>query len=131
MFLILLAVLVRAFNPFSTGSSETTVPAVVGIKEDKARQLASEQGLRLRVKSREESADVEEGIIISQDPNSNTKVKKGDKIEVVVSKGLEKIDVPDLTQKEFEGIENYLKQRGFEIGNVKKESSDKIGRAHV
>ena len=80
LFLILLAVLVRAFNPFSTGSSETTVPAVVGIKEDKARQLASEQGLRLRVKSREESADVEEGMIISQDPNSNTKVKKGDEI---------------------------------------------------
>lgn len=131
LFLILLGVLVLAFNPFSTGSSETTVPAVVGIKEDKARQLASEQGLRLRVKSREESADVEEGVIISQDPNSNTKVKKGDEIEVVVSKGLEKIEVPDLTKKEFEGIENYLKQKGFEIGNVRKESSDTVEEGKI
>ena len=68
----------------------------------------------------EYSSDVEAGYIISQDIEPKTQVERGSTINVVVSKGVEYIDLPDLKGLPYDDVEQRLKSLGFECKKVEK-----------
>ncbi|MDD6434825.1 MAG: Stk1 family PASTA domain-containing Ser/Thr kinase [Clostridiales bacterium] len=74
----------------STGSSTASVPDLKGMTESQARKALNEKGLSLGKITEENSATIEEGQIIEQGTAPGTKVDKGTKITVVISKG----DIP-------------------------------------
>ena len=95
----------------STNPKETTVPNVIGLTKDEAKQKIEAAKLVYEVESEEYNKDVEEGKIISLRTEigdqmksilGNLKVKEGSKIFVVVSKGQEKTKVPNVKGKEKE-----------------------------
>ena len=70
----------------SKGTEKTTVPKVVGKKEDEATQTLEEAKLKAEV-IEETSKKVEEGYVISQEIEADTEVSAGDTIKIHVSTG--------------------------------------------
>ena len=77
----------------SKGPETNDLPDFTGEKIEDVRKKAKELGLELE-ETEENSSKVEEGKVISQDISAKTKVKSGDKVKVVVSKGTKKSTVP-------------------------------------
>lgn len=81
----------------SQGTEELAVPNLVRMTLDQARAQLSVDGFVLGNVGDEFSSDIPEGQIIRQDPGANTKLAKGSPINVVLSKGIEEINVPSVT----------------------------------
>ena len=94
----------------ATNPKEVTVPNVIGLTQDEAKQKVEDAKLKYEVEKEEYNKDVEEGKIISMRTEigeqmkvmGDMKVKEGSKILVVVSKGQEKATVPNVKGKEKE-----------------------------
>jgi serine/threonine-protein kinase len=74
------------------------VPLVAGIKESLAVKKINDAGLAPSV-SREPSADVEKGFVISQSPDAGTRVQKHQTVELTVSTGPPTVQVPSVVGK--------------------------------
>ena len=77
----------------SKGPETTAMPSFVGKKIADVKVQADEIELVLNI-TEENSDSVDEGTVISQDVKEGKKVKSGDTVNVVVSKGPEKTTVP-------------------------------------
>ena len=87
-----------------TNPKEVEIPDVVGLTKEEAQQKIESAKLKFEVSSEEYNTEVEENHIISQEPanKGNYKVKEGETIKVVVSKGTEKTKVPNIKGKQRE-----------------------------
>lgn len=77
----------------SKGPETADLPDFVGQEISAVRDLADVMGLKLE-ENEENSDKVKEGQVISQSIKKGTKVKSGDTVKIVVSKGAEKVTVP-------------------------------------
>lgn len=77
----------------SKGPETADLPDFVGQEISAVRDLADVMGLKLE-ETEENSDKVKEGQVISQSIKKGTKVKSGDTVKIVVSKGAEKVTVP-------------------------------------
>ncbi|MBE6475122.1 MAG: Stk1 family PASTA domain-containing Ser/Thr kinase [Actinomyces succiniciruminis] len=81
----------------SLGRQPATVPDVTGMSVDDATTTLEAAGLTLGTQSEAYSDDVASGMIISSSPASGAEgYHHGDAVDVVVSKGPEKVSVPDV-----------------------------------
>lgn len=78
----------------------------------------------------EEYNEAEAGVIIEQDPDVGTEFKKGATLKVKISKGMETVEVPDLSNKNGELAKDILTQVGL-VGEIKKASSTEIEEGNV
>lgn len=78
----------------------------------------------------EEFNEAEVGIIIEQDIDAGVEFKKGDTLKVKVSKGMESVEVPDLSNKNGELAKDMLAQVGL-VGEIKESSSTEIEEGYV
>jgi serine/threonine-protein kinase len=95
---------------------ETVVPDLTGLKPEVATILLEKNKLSLDPKYAYEFSDsVDKDLIIRQDPDPNSKVKVGNAVTVVVSKGKEVVSFPDLTKDNMTeaNARSLLKQLGF------------------
>lgn len=114
------------FGPFGNHVEQgdtVTAPNVINMTVEQAQNAAESKGLNIVVKSQENSSTVDEGSIISQTPSAGTSLKKGDSIEVVVSKGENGNPVPNVVGLTLSQAEKLLRDNGFTLGNVKYEYS--------
>ncbi len=123
LFVIFLIIIVAAIGTIKvmnalTHHEEVTVPSVVDMQVEKARSILNEEGLKIDIVEEVFNDDIEEGHIISQKPESGSTVREGRAVAVVVSKGTEKITVPDLSNKTPDEAKNILKKKELAIGEV-------------
>jgi eukaryotic-like serine/threonine-protein kinase len=78
-----------------SGSSTASVPYVVGQREDLAVQNLIEQGLEPNV-TREPHATVKVGQVFDQAPEGGVRVDKGSTVDIKVSTGPPKVEVPNV-----------------------------------
>ena len=110
---------------FSKDNSENvTVPSVVNMTVEEAQKSLEGTGLRLVVKSEEDSNGVSKDRIITQTPSENTTLKKGDSVSVIVSKGNSKVPVPNVVGLKLSQAEKLLNDNKLILGNVKYEYND-------
>jgi len=88
------------------------VPALRGNTFDQARAIASQSELKVKVDSERFDEAVEPGVVIDQDPALG-KLREGNTIKVVLSKGPPPRPVPDLAGLDQGGAEARLAQSGF------------------
>ena len=95
--------------------NEVQIPDLVNKTEEEAEQILKDLKLKLVVKSEEYDENIEKGKIISQDPTykENYKIKEHSEISVIISKGTEKVDVPNVVGKTKEEAEKELKDAGL------------------
>lgn len=99
------------------GGPETLVPDVTGKNVLEARTLL--EGAKLGYNIDEEyNPHAQAGIVVAQNPAGKRLVKEGRKILLIVSKGVELGDVPNLKGKKLTEVKAVLKEARFEIGKV-------------
>lgn len=111
---------------FTMNSDEVTVPNVVGQTEEEARKAIEDAGLRVGRTQFDVSDTVEKGKILSQDPAKNSRVKRGDYVNLVISSGKTKADivtVPNLVGLTAAEAEQQLAALGL-VGEAKQDKSD-------
>ena len=117
----------------STGSMEAEVPAPNLV--DKSLELAQSMLKDANLKSdiTYEYSDIPENTVIRQSPDGGVKVKEGDTIKVVVSKGPEKVytKVPSVVGMTKDQAENELESAGLYLGSVKEEYDDDVEEGKV
>ncbi|MDO4473825.1 MAG: Stk1 family PASTA domain-containing Ser/Thr kinase [Eubacteriales bacterium] len=91
------------------------VPALVGRTEGEAKSILEEAGFRCVVAERRSSKKYKEGLVIEQNPVEGKKLKKGSDVEIVVSSGIDKeeIPVPDVEGRDEEEAQKILEDAGF------------------
>ena len=114
--------IVELVNP-----KDVQIPDLVNKTQDEAEQIVKDLKLKLVVKSEEYNENVEEGKIISQDPayQENYTVKEHSEISVVISKGTETVEVPDVVGKTREEAEKLLKDAGL-VAEITEENDEKV-----
>ena len=100
------------------------VPSVTGLGLEEAREKFFGVGLLTEIRSREYDSNIPLESVISQFPESGSKVKKGRRISVTVSKGKEIAIIPDVRNLSERQARIELKKHGFTLGKVKKVYSD-------
>lgn len=101
-------------------SGVTQAPEVVGLAPEKARAVLADQGLTLR---RDEAgdrfdADVPSGAVLEQDPAPRTLVKRGSAVEVSLSLGPERLEVPDVRGQSLATAQVTLAAAGLAPGRT-------------
>ncbi|WP_229711303.1 Stk1 family PASTA domain-containing Ser/Thr kinase [Pectinatus frisingensis] len=124
--ILLLGFLTGAFLSFGKfwSNAQVVVPNVVGQSQEAAKNILTSKNLRVQV-TENYDADVPEGFVISQTPAAGETVKEDRLVTIYVSKGGEKISVPDVTGLTKEEAANQLSKAGLKVGDISEEFSDK------
>ncbi|MDN5363642.1 MAG: eukaryotic-like serine/threonine-protein kinase [Eubacteriales bacterium] len=109
---------------------DVVVPDVRGMTLDQAERILEERGLRALVIDQQYSSEVPAGQVISQVPEPGRKVKKGRTVNLVLSKGVETVSVPDVRGKEVQYARFALEDRGFKV-EITYEFSDTVPQDRV
>jgi serine/threonine-protein kinase len=94
----------------SLGKPQVTVPYVIGLDKDQARETL--EGAHLQVTLKEVESDEDKGKVVSTDPSQGQTVADGTMVVVSYSDGKEK--VPDVVGKTQEEAETAIRDAGFE-----------------
>ena len=98
----------------TTEAVADTMISVVNMDEAAAIDALDKAGIAYELE-REYSDTFEEGKVISQSIEEGTKLNDGDRVKLIISKGQEMTDVPDVTGKTSEEAQTILKAAGFEV----------------
>ena len=107
------------------------VPELVGKAIDQATADIRTAGFELGSVDYEYSETVGANYVISQTPRAGTRQEAGTKVTLVVSQGVEQVEVPDLANMTANEARNALQKAGlkFEAGTA--EHSDSVAENHV
>lgn len=108
----------------SSGKEKVIVPSLYGETYDETRieALLKSKGLELGSVSYGKS-DEEKGTIIATSPGSGDEVDAGTRIDIVISKGSDKIRVPSVTGLSVEKATEKLENAGFYVNPVYEDSA--------
>ncbi|MEV6883121.1 MULTISPECIES: Stk1 family PASTA domain-containing Ser/Thr kinase [unclassified Streptomyces] len=105
------------------GDGKVDVPNLVGQTQADAKQLLINSDLKLGTVEQKPCEDQKKGSICSQDPGQGIEVDKDSPVNVVVSTGAPKIEIPDVEGLTFSEAEATLKDKGFEVEKQSEEST--------
>ena len=111
-------------------SGDITVPSIVGMKQDDAKQLLESKKLNFVVGGKEKS-DKPEGTVIECFPKSGTKVKANSDVRVIISTGSDSLTVPNLVGVDFATAKDIISNSGFTLGTVSYRHSDDVAEGDV
>jgi len=97
---------------------ETTVPNFVKLNALEAEKLAGNSGLAVNIDGQFYSADIPEGRIVSQQPPPGTRVRRGWRVRLAQSLGVQRVMIPDVQGQSPRAAELNVRQRGLEIDTV-------------
>jgi serine/threonine-protein kinase len=101
----------------SRGLEMKQVPLLVGNKEREAIAQLQNDGFEVRV-VKVLNSTVEEGQVISQEPESYKRVPLGTEITLTVSAGKQKVKVPDVFGLSIEEAQKALEAKGLTLGEI-------------
>jgi len=101
----------------SDGPTPVIVPNVIGKSADEARAVL--EGAGFAVKTAEEFSDtVDKGNVVRQDPVTGAEAVPGSEVTVVVSKGPNRVVIPDVRGLTVEEATKKIEAAGFEVDVV-------------
>jgi serine/threonine-protein kinase len=107
----------------SDGPGEVAVPSVTGLPSGEAQDQLRAAGLKPEVEQAF-SDTVKKGQVIETSPPGGTTVEKGTKVTLQVSRGKERVDVPDVTGETEDNARSALQDAGLRVGKVTEEESE-------
>jgi len=103
------------------------VPSLVGMNLEDGVEKLSQSGLDYKISGHLFSEKFPENTILSQIPQQGLKVKEGRTIYLTVSKGNQKVEVPNLVAYTLRVAKLELMKRGLQLGNVAYDFSELFG----
>ncbi|MFI2350590.1 Stk1 family PASTA domain-containing Ser/Thr kinase [Streptomyces sp. NPDC019443] len=113
------------FSGNDGGNSDVPVPQLVGKPFEQAQSLATNAGVKV-AQSDTQRCDQPKGSICSQTP-AEGKMAQGETIQVVVSEGAPKVEVPDVTEKSVANAKEQLQGKEFKVEVKETESDEEPG----
>jgi serine/threonine-protein kinase len=110
----------------SKGSSQMQVPDLKGMGVSEAIARLASLGLKIGDTKTQEDASIDKDKIITTIPPAGTKVKKDEAVTIVVSQGIETVDVPRLIGRALSTAKRLVEEKGLVVGNVTYEVSTEI-----
>jgi beta-lactam-binding protein with PASTA domain/predicted Ser/Thr protein kinase len=107
----------------SSGPGEAPVPLVQGLPADEAADKLREAGFKSEQR-REFSDTVKSGRVIDTSPAEGTSVRKGSTVTLVVSRGKEKVAVPDVLGRTRDEAERLLRDAGLAPSVTEREDDE-------
>ena len=114
----------------SKGQERIEIPVITNLTPDVATQKISALGLTIGDINEVFDMKVESGFVIGTDPKSGEKVKRNSVVNIVVSKGIEKIALISYVGKGGDEALSELTNSGFDVKVVYK-FSDKVFKGQV
>ncbi|MGW4236507.1 Stk1 family PASTA domain-containing Ser/Thr kinase [Streptomyces sp. NPDC004749] len=108
----------------------TRVPSVLGKTEAAARERLSDEGLGTEV-AKDFSDTYERGTVMRTDPEPRTRIRGNGTVTLVISRGPETVQVPDLAGLDLAGAEQALKKAGLAPGLVTRSFDKNVARGSV
>jgi len=129
----LLAVLIGAFlwYSFLGPGSRVVVPSLAGMSVKQATSELEDLGLAIQVATEEFSEEIPEGKIISSDPAGGGRIEPTGTVDVTVSKGKERYDVPNLAGLTRDAAQSLLTKRKLVMGETIEEFSSEIPKGYI
>lgn len=110
------------------GKSEVKVPMIVNTNIKDAEQKLTSRGLNFKIAGQLFSEQYAENTVLSQTPSANSNVKEGRTIYITLSKGNQKVEVPNIVGLTIRNAKIELLKYGLELGNVIYDYSDVYGK---
>lgn len=102
----------------SKGPERYSIPMLIGLTPTAAKNLISRSPLKLAPIVEVFSSVVPKGFVISSNPVTGIKVKRGAQVTITVSKGLEQVPYAVYIGKSGEQALNELTQAGFNVSTT-------------
>jgi len=110
----------------SGGSSEVNTPNLIGQTQADAQSILAGKGLHIGLVTQAYSAKYQAGVIIHQDPIPGILLKKGESVDIVVSRGTHLVQVPtDLIGLTEVEATQALKAVGLKVAQVVPRNSNR------
>lgn len=124
---IAIIAILTAIGAYFVNGAKTAVvvPEFVGMVIDDAERLAELNNVFV-VQETEYNDETAEGMVISQSVDKGKKIKKSDKVTLVVSLGSQLVEVPDVVNIIEDAAEKQLAEAGFELEDTEYEYSDTV-----
>lgn len=103
---------------FSARGSTVTVPDLTGLDVREVRRVLADHGLELGIAREDWNELVPADCVVSQQPPAESRVKRGRRVRVDLSRGSEMIRVPSLGGSRLDEAEFLLRQLGVEPGSL-------------
>jgi beta-lactam-binding protein with PASTA domain/tRNA A-37 threonylcarbamoyl transferase component Bud32 len=78
----------------SSGPEQVSVPDVVGLSRSSAESEIEDSGLKAAIE--EQDSDKPKDEVISQSPTAGTRIDRGERVTITISRGKAKVGVPDV-----------------------------------
>ena len=107
----------------SSGGADVAVPSLIGLTRIEAETQLKDADLVPQVTT-EPSATIAVDLVISQDPGKDVTVKSGSTVKLVVSSGIETVELPDVTGLAQAEAEKQLIAKGLLVKITPQESAE-------
>ena len=115
---IVLTIVVASWYKISGPGNKIAIPSLAGMTQGQAAKAVAELGLTVEVTDKVFSEDVPIGKVITSDPAGGGRVAIAGTVNLIVSKGKDRIEVPDLIGLTVELATAALKSKNLKIGRV-------------
>ena len=132
--LLLLLILVGALSAAAwyLGSARyTTVPTVLGLNEESAAAALAEEDLTPLLTDPVYSETVAAGLVVTATPAAGEEVRRGSDVELVLSKGPERYEVPALAGKTVDEATKELAATNLIVGETTEEYSNSVPEGQI
>lgn len=109
---------------------DVTIPHITGLQIDAGKKLLDDNKLLYTQVDRYNN-DNPAGQIISSIPAEGSIVKENSEVNVIVSLGAQKIEAPDLSNKNISEIQSILKGLNLSLGKTQTTNSDTIPKNFI
>lgn len=107
----------------SKGTEQVSVPDLRGMTKDQAQKALTDAGLKASEGDTVYSSDVEEGKVAEQSIAAGNSAKKGDTVTYHLSKGEEKVTIPNVVGQSQSNATSRLEAAGFAVDIAYQEST--------
>lgn len=115
----------------SKGPERYDVPSVVGLTLDDARKKLADRTLTVGKVTKAYSETVAEGKVISSQPKAGVEVRADAVVDLVVSKGLPPVEVPNVVGKSYDDAASALAGVGLQISKTDQRYQDGTTKGEV
>ena len=121
---IVLLIIGTSWYRISGPGNKIVVPSLAGMSQAQAASAVAELGLKVDVIQEVFSEDIPKGKVITSDPAGGGRVEIAGTVHLIISKGKDRIEVPDLVGLTVEEAAAALKKSDLKVGRVSEKYSD-------
>ena len=124
--MIVLLIIATSWYRISGPGNKIAIPSLAGMTQKQAAKTVAELGLKVDVIQEVFSEDIPKGKVITSDPAGGGRVAIAGTVHLIISKGKERIEVPNLAGLTIESATVALKEINLKIGRVSEKFSDSV-----